>query len=676
MDAQQPATFGVKPDEESIAWGREKIYQIRESAKHRQSWRRDAARAHEYFDGNQFDAELSEKFRQRELNKIVVNGVKRWVSSILGSSEQQLSDWTVRCDSLDGEYDDLAEALSYEMKYAESLTHADRSCLNALGNMVKGGIGWVEVGRSDDPFRETPYLVETLPWREMFWDGSAIQPSLRDAEWFRRVKYYKRSMVEQAFPDSKDIIRLSGTEHDYVAWNDAEQYERNDYGQRDSSIWVGAQADPSLDLICVNEIRYRVTINGYVVYTPGGARAFDEHNEAHLRAYNEGLVEPRPANYKRWRQAFWIGPHRLLDRWHSPAGGECGWVPFVCFMEDRTATVYGYVRDMIPMQDEANVRRAKAEWGMDNATIIADHDSVLDWDDARRAVNVRNGIIALDGSKPSSRFNIDRNRESTQSDIEMYRDAMQNMGYIHGLDAPFVGTPTSKDQSGVAMNTMIAQSHISLGAPRANFLEARRRVGELLLDEIIADMDQPRRLSYTTKGGKKSSLNINQPDEDGNKLDPRIVKRHVIVDDVPSTASYRQQQYNQLVNTVRSMSPEMQSLFAPLLIELSDLPNRQEYADMAKKVLGQDQPETDEEKAAADQAQQQKQALDELNMRALAAKIAIDEATAKKMMADMEKIGAQTEKTQTDEQKVLMEIKEMVMRMQQPAQPAEAAYSW
>ena len=666
------------PDEESIAWPRDKIDAVRDSARHRQSWRRDAARAHEYFDGNQFDAELSEKFRQHELNKHGVNGVRRWISSILGSNEQQMSDWIVRCDAGGDDCDDLSEALSYEMKCAETKTNADRACLNALGNMVKGGIGWVEVGRHDDPFRPTPYSVEALPWREMFWDGAALRPDLTDADWFRRVKYYKRDVVSSSFAGSEDVVRLAGTEYDTAQWTDAEDYERSDYNNRDASIWVGQQANPELDLVCVNEIRYRVTVKGYVVDTPGGVKAFDEKDERHLRAYLDGKVEPRPAQYRRWRQAFWVGPHRLLDRWHSPAGGECGWVPFGCFMEDKTAIFYGYVRDMIPLQDEGNLRRAKAEWGMDNAMIIADHDRVADWDDARRAVSVRNGIIALNGDKPNGLFQIDRNRESSQADIEMYRDAMTNMGYVHGLDAPFVGTPTSKDQSGVAMNTMIMQSQVSLGTPRANFLEARRRVGGLLLEEIIADMNKPRRLGYTTKDGKKKALAINQPGDDGKTIDPRAVRRSIVLDDVPSTASFRQQQYGQLVAAVQSMGPQMQAIFAPLMIELSDMPNRKENAAMARKMMGQAAPETDEEIAAAKQAAEQKQALDTLNMRGLAAKVLLDEAAAQKVMIDAQRLGAQTEKTEADTQMVLMEIKALVMQLaaQQVQAEQPAQYQW
>ncbi len=629
-------SIGIAKGEANYAADRITINRWRESARYYNQWRRDGVKAMEYFDGNQFDYELKQKYLERGLPLLYENCIRRWIASVSGQQAYSQTDGRITVE--DNRYEQFADAMSARLKEAERLSMADKACLTAFDSAVKVGCGWVEVGDPNDPF-QYQHRAEALSWREIWWDQTDRNPSLLDAEWFRRVKFYRRNDVVEAFPEFSELVTFAGTDSDPLTWAEQERYERQELYQRDPSQW-STWGTYDRDQLCVNEIRYRVWVNGYAVYGPAGAEIFDETNSEHMAAYQQGLVEPKPVRYRKARQSFWVGPHRLLDRWLNVPNGEIGWVPFFCHIEERTGTPYGLIRDMLPLQDEINTRKAKAAWAIDAHTIIGDHNAVKNWDDARTAVNRRNGVIILDGDRPNARFEIDRHPGTTQENIQLYESAKATIGYIHGLDAPFAGTPSSPGQSGVAQQTLIQQSGIALGIPLDNYRQSRKRVLNLLLDRLIEEIGgKPTQINYEHADGNRKSVSLNIPVqmEDGTveTLSPRAIKKQLVLDETPSTSTYRQQQFLQIVDTLRSMPPQAQMILLPAMIELSELPNRKMYAEMAKNLLGNKEPKNEQEAQAMQAAQQQQeqemQLQQQIAQRSAEAKIALDEAKAQQI---------------------------------------------
>lgn len=633
------------PDEQPNAASREKVMRWREQATRRNQWRKDSLKAVEYADGNQFDYELKEKYKEADLPLLYENCIRRWVSTTVGQQAQNLTDGIVRVE--DNRYEHFADAMSAKLKEAERMSRTDNVCVRAWDSAVKAGIGWIEVGDPIDAF-QYPHRVELLPWREMWWDMSDRTPGLNYAEWFRRIKFVRRNDARMAFPGFDDIIAGAGSQSD-LPWDEIERYERQELWQRDSSQW--SQPDDP-DIIAVNEFRYRVWVNGYVMDTPMGVQLFDEKNPQHMALYQNGVVTPRVARYRRVRRAYWIGPHCVEDDWLDLANNEIGWIPIVYAIEERTGVPYGMVRDMIALQDEINTRKAKAAVSIDSATLIGDHDRVKDWNQARKAVNRRRGVIMLDGQKPNGRFEIDRHQGVTAENLQMYESAKASIGYIHGLDAPFAGTPSTPGQSGVALNGLIQQSQQALGLPVSNFVEGRYRVLTLLLDRITKDMgDQPTQIRYKRKSdGAFRTVMVNVPVQldDGSVevLSPMTVRRTLILEETPSTSTYRHQQFMTIVDTLRALPPEAQSMLLPAMFELSDLPNRQMYADMARKQLGLGEPKNEQEAQAAQAEQQKKDAADQLAQMAMQVKVAREKAEADLKTAQAAKVQVEASRTQ------------------------------
>lgn len=662
--------IGIARGEETFAADRVTINRWRESARYYNQWRRDGVKAMEYFDGNQFDYELKQKYLERGLPLLYENCIRRWISTVVGQQANAQTDGRITVE--DNRYEQFADAMSARLKEAERMSLADKACLTAFDSAVKVGCGWVEVGDPNDPF-EYRHRAESISWREMWWDQTDRNPNLMNAEWFRRVKFYRRTDVVEAFPEFAELVTYAGTDSDPLTWAEQERYERQELYQRDPSQW-STWGTYDRDQLCVNEIRYRVWVRGYVFDGPGGVEVFDEANQQHMAAYQQGLITPRASRYRRARQSFWVGPHRLLDRWLNVPNGEIGWVPFFCHIEERTGTPYGLIRDMIPLQDEINTRKAKAAWAIDAHTIIADHDAVKNWDDARTQVNRRNGIILLDGDNKGARFEIDRHPGTTQENIELYESAKATIGYIHGLDAPFAGSPSNPGQSGIAQQTLIQQSIAALGIPLDNYRQSRKRVLNLLVDRLIAEIGgEPTTINYEHASGARKSVTLNVPVqiEDGTveTLSPRAIKTQLVLDETPSTTTYRQQQFLQIVDTMRSLPPQLQTVLAPAMIELSELPNRKMWAGIAKKLAGSAEPQNEQEaqqmQAAQQQAEQEKQAQLQLAQRAAEAKIAVDEAKA-------QQIQAQTQDSLQKMEALMQEILANVAAQQAAAAKSEA----
>lgn len=626
----------------------DKIRSWREQSYRRNEWRRDSAKAFEYFDGNQFDPEIVSKYKAADLPLLMENCIRRWVSTAIGREAMSLSDGVVRVE--DNRYELFGEAMSAKLKEAERISRTDIACVTAIASAYKGGIGWVEVGDPIDAFAPD-HRVESMPWREMWWDMTDRTPGLQEAEWFNRIKLVKRDAAMAAFPDSAEILRYAGTSLDNLPWEENELFERNIIYRRDPNAWTSPD---DTSMVTINEFRYRKWVNGYIFNGPGGPLMFDEQNEQHIALYEAGVIEPRPARFRRVRRAYWTGPHQLHDEWLNLPSNEIGWVPFVYQFEERTGVPYGMVRDMITLQDEINMRRAKAAVSLDNVTLIGDNDRVMDWNEARQAVARRRGIIRLDPKNRSGRFELDRHEGVTAQNLEFYQLAKDAVGYIHGLDAPFAGTPTSKSQSGVAIERLVQQSATALGLQQMNFTDSRRRVLNLLLGRIIDQIgDQPTEIRFNRKANNAhKALMLNVPIQlaDGSveELDPRTIRSVLVLDDVPSTASYRQQQFAVIVETLAAMPPEAQVMLLPAMFELSELPNRQMYADMARKQLGIGEPKTDEEAAQAEQQAQMEQQAQQLELLAKQMKALREEKNAALAEARAHQVDAETDAIKQD----------------------------
>ncbi len=558
--------------------------------------------------------------------------------------EKSLTDWILRVE--DNDLQPVADAMGYKLKEAERETHADRACLDAFASQVKAGLGWVEVGNESDPFGY-PYRIDEVPWKELAWDQRARKPSLKDAQYIRRQRFYRKDDVMAAFPGQEFPITVAGTSEDFMVWAEPEQLLREHANIRDLSRYDSERQDRRRDTVAVEEVWYRVKVPGYVFWMPDGTpKIFDENNQAHLMAYNRGLIEPKAKRLTKMRQGFWIGPHCLADRWSTLPHNEFPYVPFFAHQEARTGVPYGLIRVMRPLQDEVNTRRAKMMANLNSVRVLADDDAVADHDKARADVARRNAYIMLNANRRNSDgFRIDKNQELNAQQWEVYQDAVAKIQETSGIKDSLLGGVDKGANSGVAIQQLIDQSLTTLGKINANYREARNQVGTLLLAHVVSDMAKKRdiELAYQDKQGAAKSVVVNAPaiDDAGYeylKNDITRIKMKVVLDEVPSSPTYRAQQFQEIMRVLQSMPENVQQLMIPVMVEASELPNRKEVAKMLREQLGISEPTTDEEAQKQQIAKQQADAMQQAEMQAMQGKADQESAKAAKLEAETAEI--------------------------------------
>lgn len=645
----------------------------------RQQWRRDAATEVDYYDGNQFDAETILRMRDRGLPILPINNIRKPINGVIGLQERNLTDFRVTGEETDKA--ELYDALSARMKVVERMTSADGACLDAFSSQVKAGLGWVEVGWEQDPFKY-PIRVMDVPWREMDWDRAAKKADFSDATYFRRSKFYPRAKLIEAFPAQAELIRLAGSGNDTQWWNEPEQFERGDSTFRDPSFWSYQQSVG--DMVMPEEYWYKVSVSGYVVRMANDVvRQFDEKNPQHLEAYYRGLVQPKPAKFERVRVAFWLGPHRIIDRWSPLPHNEFPYVPFVAYIEERTGVPYGLIRDMRYLQDEINTRRSKMAWGLNAVRMIADVDAFNDvpggWQRVQHEIARADAVIF---KNRGTDVKIDEHGQLNEQQYKTYLDAQRAIQDVAGTPDPFLGDLDAKDQSGIAQQTRIDQTITTLGKINRNYRTARQKVGQLMFAHLVASTKPGEEIAYEDKHGGKKVVQVNRivEQQDGSRTidnNLMLLQSQVTLDEVPSTPTLRANQFQEIARALSGLPPDLQSLMMPVLVEASEWRNRKEIADMLRKKLGLSEPTTPEEVAAAEREAQKQALVEHLQMAEFQAKV-------EKLTADSEASRAKAEKTLAEIQKVLAEVQAIYQDMKDQATQmaeggptkAEAIYRW
>lgn len=644
----------------------EQLKAWRSDADHGNHWRYDAGVDEDYYDGNQYDDETARKMQEAGMPLTVVPITRDMVSTVVGLQERSQSDWIVRPEASD-DYQDLSRVLSLKLKEAEAKTKADRACLDACASQNKAGIGWVEVGRGEG-LLDYPYRVDTVPWREMWWDPRSKSSDITsDSEYLRRIKFYEKDVVKQMFPKQVHAIEAAGAGNDMLAgWYEPEQYVR-DQGIRDMTQVSLDLYGGGRDLVALEEFYYKTREKGYAVRLPDGRwTRFDERNPRHMAAYNAGMVEPRPTTVTKMNRGVYVGDFALIDGPSPYPHDDFPYVAMVYDREARTGVPYGLIRVVRSLQDEVNTRRARMMWGLNYRQVTYDSDAVEDPELLREEVNRPDGMIELNADRRErSKLEINTDYTLNNQQFQAYQDALNLMPQVGGVPRSLSGQKEKGVDSGIAIQQLMDQGVNSQGRANSMYREGRRQVGNLLLSLVIEDIgDQPQMLTARGDDGRRVQVQVNQPTRHPEgyeyvKNNVQQVQLSVTLDDVPSSPTFRRQQFEEIARVAQGLgSDEVKAMVLPMLIEASDLPNKRDMAKALKQRLGMDEPETPEEQQAMQARQQEEQRAKAILEREKVVEIAAKQA---KAMLDEEKAkteAARASKTMAEIDKILAEIAE------------------
>lgn len=567
-------------------------------------WRSRADREMDYYAGNQLDSEVLQRQRDLGIPPAIEPLVGPTIDAVLGMEAKTRLDWIVKAE--DGA-DEIAEALGYELSQAERKSMADRACSDAYGSQVSVGLGWVEVSRDTDPFH-FPYRCRMVHRNEIWWDWLAREPDLSDARYLIRRKWMDRKQAKLMFPGKKELIEHSGT-----GWNQYDMITHATDGgtvpdltmahaeERGWSVEELEWRDLQNNRVCLFEVWYRTWEKVVVLKTPDGRVVeLDKDNPEHLAAVAAGVIQPQKATVARMNQAWFLGPHKLHDGKSPYKHTKFPYVPFWGKREDRTGKPFGLIRGMMYLQDEVNARVAKMQWGLSATRSVRTQGAVLMSDEDFNAEVARpDADIVLDPIKmrDGGVFKVERDFQLNQQQFNRLVDCREGIKRCAGVYNAFMGHD-GQNKSGVAIQTLVEQSTQTLADINDNFHAGRTAVGDLLLSLIIEDMTgQQKELAVpSTVAHEAKVVPINIPAEDGH-LDNDIqrIKLRVQLADAPSTPTFRAQQLTTLGGAFETMPPQLQLIALPHLLELMDIPNKQEIIEAVKQSQQQPTPEQIEE---------------------------------------------------------------------------------
>lgn len=612
------------------------------------AWRREADRACDYYDGNQLDADTLARLEEKGLGTLITNLIQPTVNAVLGMEAKTRTDWRVGGD--DDQYQDVAEALSAKMHETERETQADTATSEAYAGQIKAGLGVVEVSRDSNPFHY-PYRVTSVHRSEMFWDWRSKALDWGDARYVVRKKRYDADHIAAFFPQHRELILAAANWRDWADYltNEARVSAEffNDALQGTRTTWDDLDwRDVDRRIVTCFEVWYRVWVRGLVLALPGGRTLeFNEQNQVHRALVASGAVQPKLAVYDKIRSAFYIGPIRVLDR--ATNRRRFPYVPFFGYREDLTGVPYGLIRAMISPQDEVNARTARMMWLLNSRRAFVDSDALDEkyntMSEVSRELGKADAFVVTNPNATRGQIKVETNFELSQQQFQIMQERKQAIQEAAGVYAAMMGQQ-SNASSGLAIQSLVEQGVTTLAKINDNYRVARRGVGNALLDLIKEDMTGQAEI-LVDNGTVKRKVMVNIPRKDPitgqsyKENDVQTAPVKVALTDVPSTPTYRAQQFAAFAEILKSMPPNMQALLIPFALEMSDFSKRKDMAAFLRSQLGvQADPNSPEAQAAKTQADEAAQAQMQAAMADAQSKIAEREARTQKLLAEAEKI--------------------------------------
>jgi hypothetical protein len=400
------------------------------------------------------------------------------------------------------------------------------------------------------------------------------------------------------------------------------------------------------------EVWYRQWMRGKVLELPNGSIVkFDPRDPRHAMAVAGGFIKPQVRTYSDIRVAFFLGCHRLYDMPTPYPHRFFPYVPFFGYKEDSSGIRYGMIRNMISPQDVVNSADAKMHHILNSRMLIANSDAIdlkfNSWRQVQDQLSTPKPLILLDPNKPNTKFDVKSDFELNAQQFNRRMQAANDIESAGGIFKASMGKEGAAT-SGIGINSLIEQTGVMMAEINDNASFGRRQVGEMLFSLQLEDMGRKETKVAIKAHGKKSIVVLNQrvQYENGSDVienDVTSVKAKVTLTDIPTTASFKAQQLSILSEVAKSLPPEMQAVFVPAMILLSDAPDKDELAEEIRKIAGLGPKLSDEEQAAADaQNAQNAQDLATLEKRTADANVRLLETKVEQLIRQNEKTDAQT----------------------------------
>ncbi|HAS6208995.1 TPA: portal protein [Vibrio vulnificus] len=655
-------------------------------------WRSAAKVANAYYDGDQLSPKVREKLEERGQPTTVHNLIAPTIDGVLGMEAKTRTDLLVCADDPDEQMELMAEAVNAEFSDAARLGRLDKARSEAYASMIKSGVGFVEAYRNPNPFGPK-YKIKPVPRDEMFWDWFSTEGDWSDCRWAMRMRWMDIDELATLVPDKASILEYA--KKDWKGFIDVENLEGLDphltsahqafnNWSRDHSEYLSHNRERiRLQVVYVRHIERKPVVETQ----DGRVVEFNQNDLPQAMAIAMGRATVRQAQVSRIKEEWYAGMYHLMSRDCDAPFGMFPIVPFWGFRKDSSGEPYGLIARAIPAQDEVNFRRIKLTWLLQAKRVLMDEDATnMSQQQVLEEVERPDGLIKLNPNRKNQKsiadvFQVQQDFNIAAQQFNVMQDSMKLIQDTMGVYGAFLGQE-SNATSGIAIANLVEQGATTLAEINDNYNFGSQLLGELLLGYILEDMKQQQNKAIVINRDdkrKRKTVVVNEVGEGGLiNNDLTRLRAHIALAPIQQTAAYKSQLAERMMMITAQLPPEVQITVIDLVLELTDVPNKQEFMERVRSALNiQKDPEdmTEEEQAAVQQQQQQQQALQqkqlELQMREMEAKVLKLESEAKNIMAKAQREAGLTDsqrydnaKTQAETKRIMQEIESLNLEMQ------------
>ncbi|HAY5146298.1 TPA: portal protein [Escherichia coli] len=613
-------------------------------------WRDAANKACAYYDGDQLPPEVLQVLKDRGQPMTIHNLIAPTVDGVLGMEAKTRTDLLVISDDPDDETEKLAEAINAEFADACRLGNMNKARSDAYAEQIKAGLSWVEVRRNSDPFGPE-FKVSTVSRNEVFWDWLSREADLSDCRWLMRRRWMDTDEAKATFPgmaqvidyaidDWRGFVDTTVTEGQpsplMSAWEEYQSWDRQ------QNEWLQCERRRVLLQVVYYRTFERLPV---IELSNGRVVAFDKNNLMHAVAVASGRVQVRVGRVSRIREAWFVGPHFIVDRPCSAPQGMFPLVPFWGYRKDKTGEPYGLISRAIPAQDEVNFRRIKLTWLLQAKRVIMDEDATqLSDNELMEQIERPDGIIKLNPARKNQKsvadvFRVEQDFQVASQQFQVMQESEKLIQDTMGVYSAFLGQD-SNASSGVAISNLVEQGATTLAEINDNYQFACQQVGRLLLAYLLDDLKKRRNHAVVINRDdrqRRQTIVLNAEGDNGELTnDISRLNTHIALAPVQQTPAFKAQLAQRMSEVIQGLPPQVQAVVLDLWVNLLDVPQKQEFVERIRAALGTpkspDEMTPEEQEAAAQQqALEQQQA--ELQMREMTGRVAKLEAEAARARA-------------------------------------------
>jgi hypothetical protein len=622
------------------------LRQFEDAADSTVTYRADAERWRDYYDGKQYTSAEIATLKKRGQPIIVDNRLADKVQYLLGMERRARTDPKAypRTPNDEG----AAEAATDGIRYVFDCNDFHQRRSDVFEMMCVEGMGAVEVVRDGNKDK-----IRRIRWDRFYVDPHSMELDYSDALYMGVIAWFDASRLKQKYPNAQEAIEGSIT--------DAQRTYTETFDDKPQHRWIDVK-------------RRRIQVFEHYFWDGEWKRAV---------FFKGGFLEP-PAT------------SAYLDEDKVP---ECPIIAQAAF-RDRDGNPYGVVRRYKDLQDEINKRRSKALHMLSTRRVVAEKGAVDDVQKARQEVQKPDGYVE---TTPGMKFEVGENTELGQGQFNLLVDAINALSStgpnaaLQGTSGQISGRAKELDQEGgaIQIGPLFDQiRHFQKRVARATWNRIKQFWTEETWVRVTDDEQKPRYVGFNTPvtaGEMQMEQLKGLPPEQvqaaaqqiamdpmsqvpvGKKNDPATMHVDIIIEESPDTVTVQQEQFEQLVQLATAKAV----VFPPeVYVEASGLRNKQR---MLEKLKGMG--ESPEQQQAMQEQQAAQRAMVEAELRQKQASATKTEAEAVKVMSEVEnnalttqvnaeKAGAEIARTHADIRRSQVDSAVSVHNATQPKEPA------